>query len=163
MNMGRQRPIQRPGKRQLIQRAIENPPPSRKRRISKSDDDDSDYAPFEPFMADTASIAVSLGLVISITSSSAKYQGDDGRDDQIFLATTEGDDTDCSRLQELTQLAEYQDAPIVAPIVDEIPSDHEDNDEPPSPAPIQPLPTTNMPPPPIPSTSRSMRPEFLRQ
>jgi hypothetical protein len=66
-------------------------------------------------------------------------------------------------LQELTQLAEYQDAPIVAPIVDEIPSDHEDNDEPPSPAPIQPLPTTNMPPPPIPSTSRSMRPEFLRQ
>jgi hypothetical protein len=102
-------------------------------------------------------------LLISITSSSAKYQGDDGRDDQIFLATTEGDDTDCSRLQELTQLAEYQDAPIVAPIVDEIPSDHEDNDEPPSPAPIQPLPTTNMPPPPIPSTSRSMRPEFLRQ
>ena len=73
---------------------------------------------------------------ISITSSSTKYQGDDGRDDQIFLATTEGDDTNCSRLQELTQLAEYQDAPIVVPIVDEIPSDHEDNDEPPSPAPI---------------------------
>jgi hypothetical protein len=52
--MGRPRPIQRPGKKQLLGRAIENPPRKR-RHTSESDDGDSDSA-FGPFIADATSI-----------------------------------------------------------------------------------------------------------
>jgi hypothetical protein len=74
--MGRPRPIQRPGKKQLPRRATENPPPSSKRcRIVESDDDDSNSA-FGPFMADTTSIAVSLGLVGTKESFSCSWNFD---------------------------------------------------------------------------------------
>ena len=66
VNMGRPRPIQRPGKRQLPRRATEDLPPSSKRcHIQVESDDDDSNSAFGPFMADhdTTSIAVSLGLV----------------------------------------------------------------------------------------------------